>query len=52
MITSNTKGNDNTFEMVNGEWYKIINRFQNMITYNHASIHSYLATAEIGNINR
>ncbi len=37
------------FNNVNG--IKIINKFLNIITYNHTAIHSYLATAEIRIIN-
>ena len=36
----------------NSKWDKIINKFINLITYNQATIHSYLATAEIGIIKR
>jgi len=35
----------------NGEWNKISNKSLNLVTFNHAAIHSYLTTAKTGNIN-
>jgi hypothetical protein len=34
----------------NGKWQKVINKILNLISCNHTIIHSYLATAETGNI--
>ncbi len=36
----------------NGKWQKVINKILNLISYNHAAMHSYLTTAATGKINR
>ena len=46
------KINESFYKLNNGEWEKIINKFLNLKTCNHTTIHPYLAAQEIGFISR